>query len=121
MKPYDNLDDITRTANRLSFSPASCGSCRQIHTGSCPIPNAPYYVLSNDRFFSHSPFAPNQINVCVVPCNSMTEARAIERYIRSREDQKYIRIVEHKPRARGRILTLLLSWRYNALNQDEPR
>lgn len=123
LKAAELIDAATLHENSQKYHSDSCGSCRMIHHGSdsCIIPDAPYYVCSNDPFFSGWGHAENVTNVCVVPCASMWEAREVVGYIERRDDQKRIRIVQNKPRPRGRKLSLLLSWRYNALNADEPR
>jgi len=62
------------------------------------IPNAPYYVLSNDSFMSGWGYARDKINTCVVPCQTHNQARRVMRYISLREDQKRIRIINKKPK-----------------------
>lgn len=93
----------------------SCGSCRQVHAGSCHIPDAYAYVCSNDTFMSGWGHAKNMINVCVVPCADHEEVKRVLEYVERRTDQKYIRVCYAKPRPRGRKLSLLLQWRWNAL------
>ena len=78
------------------------------------IPDAPYYVLSNDSFMSGWGCAKNKTNTCVVPCKSMDQAMAVERYIESRGDQKYIRVVYNKPRSKHHVIySLLTEWLNN--------
>ncbi len=117
------LDLETLKENNRPYHRDMCGACRQVHgwKHSCSIPDAPIYVLSNDTFMSYWGESINKINTCVVPCASLEEANAVIRYIESRSDQKYIRLAQNKPQPRHRKLSLLLSWRYNALEIDEPR
>ena len=74
-----------------------------------PIPKAPFYVLSNDSFMSGWGGANGKINTCVVPCESYEEAIKVEGYVRSRSDQKYIRINMTPPRAKDHVIYSLLS------------
>lgn len=79
-----------------------------------PIPKAPWYVLSNDLYMSKfgPPRQNNQINVCVVPCDTYKQAESVERYVRTRSDQKRIRIVYNPPRSNpGRMYSLVLGWK----------
>lgn len=109
LKAAQVIDAATIDKYEQKFDVAMCGSCRKVHTGSCAIPDAPYYVLSNDRE-----------DTCVVPCASIWEANEVVGYIERRKDQKYIRIAYTKPRPRGRKLSLLLPWRYHGLNTEIP-
>ena len=109
------LDALHKAIHEDHSSVESCGSCRKVHGGSCKIPDAPLYVLSNDGFLSGWGKSAGAINVCVVPCASMDEVNEVIRYIESRSDQKYIRYTINKPRERGRLLSLLTSWRKCAL------
>lgn len=68
------------------------------------IPNAKYYVLSNDRFMSGWGPARGMINTVVLPCDSWNEARYVRDYADSRGDQKYVRIVCNKPRMKSHVL-----------------
>ena len=75
------------------------------------IPDAPYYVLSNDSFMSGWGHAKDSINTCVVPCETYEQAEKVEEYARSRNDQKYIRIVTNKPRKKDHVLySLVPGW-----------
>ena len=62
------------------------------------IPDAPYYVLSNDTFMSGWGPARGKINTVILPCESMPQAEAVAAYARSRTDQKRVRIVSNRPR-----------------------
>ncbi len=117
------LDDFTRAMNRRPYHSAICGCCRRTHDwrASCRIPDAPYYVISVDTFLSGWGKARGMVNVCVVPCATWREAEQVYRYVKGRSDQKSVRIVAHKPRPRGRKLSLVMPWRYHALDRDEPR
>ena len=64
------------------------------------IPDAPYYVLANDSFFSNSPLF-SGTNTVVLPCADYAEADYVEKRLRrDRDDLKRIRIVSNKPRIR---------------------
>lgn len=76
-----------------------------------PIPDAPVYVLSNDKCMSGWGKARGKINTCVVPCSSVDMARAIVAYVESRTEQKYIRLRYSKPQTRSHVLySLQLGW-----------
>jgi len=76
-----------------------------------PIPESLYYVLSDDMFFSGWGRCEGKINVCVVPCDSYKRALTVSKYIKSRSEQKRVRIVCHKPRNRKNVVySLLLNW-----------
>jgi hypothetical protein len=75
------------------------------------IPKASYYVLSNDRFMSGWGRAKRMINTCVVPCRNYAQACWVERYAKSRGDQKYVRIVSNPPRSKAHVMySLPLGW-----------
>lgn len=79
-----------------------------------PIPKAKCYVLSNDSFMSGWGYAKNKINTVVVPCESLEQAKKVEKYVESRSDQKYIRITTNKPRTKQHVLySLELEWLKN--------
>jgi hypothetical protein len=116
------LSKLKQEIDAQPFQTGSCGSCRAVHEGgSCAIPDAPLYVLSNDTFMSGWGPARERINVCVVPVASDEEAKLVEAYMESRDDQRYIRRAHSRPRARGRLLSLLLAWRENALERSVTR
>lgn len=117
------IDLAALRENNMPYHSDMCGACRMVHgwRNSCAIPDAPIYVLSNDSFMSGWGESQGKINTCVVPCASLEEANDVIRYIESRSDQKYIRLAQNKPQPRHRKLSLMLSWRYNALRMDEPR
>ena len=95
--------------------------CGGIHPqeSSCFIPDAPYYVLSHDTFMSQWGGAWDKANICVVPCNNQEEAHIVAVYVRSRSDQKNVKVVTGKPRERGRLLSNLSSWRKFAQEKAE--
>lgn len=62
-----------------------------------PIPKAPWYVLSNDPFFSGWGHAIGKTNTCVVACRNKAEAKGVFQYVKSRGDQEYIRISDCIP------------------------
>lgn len=79
------------------------------------IPKAPVYVLSNDSFLSGWGPASGTINTCVVPCLDWSEAVKVEDYLRSRGDQKRVRIVCNPPRTKKHVLySLVTGWRKQA-------
>ena len=79
-----------------------------------PIPKAKWYVLSNDSFMSNWGHATGLINTCVVPCDTLEEAEAVERYARSRSDQRYIRIAAHVRAKSGVLYSLVDGWKERA-------
>lgn len=111
------LDAVQADIAAQTYANGMCGSCRHVHAGSCRIPYAPVYVLSNDSFMSGWGLSRGQINVCVVPCADSDELDKVLAYVEKRTDQKYIRTAMRKPQARGRKLSLLLAWRDNALGR----
>ena len=74
-----------------------------------PIPKAQWYVLSNDNFMSGWGSAKG-VNTCVVPCASLEEAEQVERYVRTRDEQKYVRIVKTVRAKQGVMYSLVLGW-----------
>lgn len=86
------------------------------------IPNAPFYVLSNDTFMSgwgraHTSGAwgnphPDQgalVNTIILPCSSAKEAETVASNARRRTDQRRVRIVTAKPRLRPGVVYSLMS------------
>lgn len=73
------------------------------------IPDAPFYVLSNDTFMSGWGVAEGRTNTCVLPCESEEEAERVARNARSRSDQKRVRIVANKPRLSETVVWSLLT------------
>ncbi len=81
------------------------------------IPAAKYYVLSNDNFMSGWPGTDTEgkINTCVVPCDTLEWTEAVKAYVESREEQKYIRVVSSRPRAKSHVVySLAPGWRDRA-------
>ena len=75
------------------------------------IPESMYYILSNDTFMSNWGKSDNKINVCIVPCENKEQCGKVMRYLKTRSDQKYIRKVIHKPRARKDVIySLIPNW-----------
>ena len=75
------------------------------------IPDAPFYVLSNDTFMSGWGHAEGMTNVVIVPCEREAIANRVAAYARQRSDQKRVRIVENKPRMRrGVLYSLVPQW-----------
>ena len=79
-----------------------------------PIPKARCYVLSNDSFMSGWGGAKGKINTCVVPCDSWEQAKAVERYVRTRSDQKRIRIAT-SVRPKPHVVYSICDWKRHAL------
>ena len=84
-----------------------------------PIPEAPLYICSNDSFASETLKRASEgftKDVCIVPCFSGEEAQAVEDYVRSRKDQKYIRLNLEPPRGSSGVrFSLLLGWQSQAM------
>ena len=74
------------------------------------IPDAPYYVLAEDRFMSGWGQAEGMRNVVVLPCSDDQEARDVESYaLFQRDEMKRVRIVTNKPRMKADVLYSLLT------------
>jgi len=77
-----------------------------------PIPDAKWYVVSEDKFMSGWGRAIDKKNLCVIPCDDLAEAERVETYIQSRAEQKRIRIVAKKPKTKPNVIySLLLEWK----------
>ena len=75
------------------------------------LPKAPYYVLSNDKFFSGWGNAAGKTNTCVVPCPDYETAERVEAYVRTRTEQNWIRINTCHPRNKDHVVySLVLGW-----------
>lgn len=75
------------------------------------IPDAPFYVLSNDKFMSGWGEAKGMINTCIVPCKDEDELKRVMGYVESRNDQNRIRYCTNKPQIRRHTLySLLTAW-----------
>ena len=75
-------------------------------TSAKQIPDAKFYVLTNDRFFSDW-FGNGKTNTIILPCDSMEQVITIMKHAKSRKDQYNVRCVFNKPRIReGRIYSL---------------
>ncbi|MFO7902321.1 MAG: hypothetical protein R6U98_06665 [Pirellulaceae bacterium] len=72
------------------------------------IPDAPYYVMSNDSFMSGWGPAKGRINTIILPCESLREARIVEWNAGQRTDQQRVRIARNKPRLRDGVLYSLM-------------
>lgn len=75
------------------------------------IPDAPLYVLSNDRFMSNWAHTETEgkINTIILPCQSWEQADHVASYAETRHDQQRIRIVINKPRLRSGVVYSLLT------------
>lgn len=71
------------------------------------IPDAPYYVVTEDSFMSGWGPARGKVNVIVLPCDNYAEALIVEQNALNRRDQKRVRINTTKPRARRHWLISL--------------
>lgn len=80
------------------------------------IPDAPYYVLSNDISMSNWGKAKGKINTCVIPCQTIKEAQQVIAYIKTeRTDQQQVRVVSRKPRAKDHVIySLVTGWIENS-------
>lgn len=77
-------------------------------TSRSDIPDAPFYVLSNDSFMSGWGQAEHAINTVILPCESYSEAQIVADYAESRSEQRRVRIVANKPRLQpGHVYSLL--------------
>lgn len=83
------------------------------------IPDAPFYVLSNDTFMSGWGWAQGRINTVILPAYSLEEAEIIAENARNRSDQQRVRIVGNKPKLRRDVHYSLLT-RENAGRWYEP-
>ena len=76
-----------------------------------PIPKASWYVLSNDKFMSGWGRSEHAINTCVVPCDSLAEAEAVEAYVRTRPEQKFVRIVQRVRSKPNVLYSIVDGWK----------
>ena len=75
------------------------------------IPEAAYYVLGNDKFFSGWGLSEGKVNVAIVPCDNYTKALEVFFNFKARPEMARVRIVIHKPRLRWwYTYSLLDSW-----------
>lgn len=73
------------------------------------IPDAPFYVMCNDRFMSGWGEAKGKVNTIILPCASYEQATIVEQNAMDRPEQKNVRIVSNKPRFRyGVVYSLLI-------------
>lgn len=56
-----------------------------------------YYVTMTDKFMSGWGMAENKINKMIVECETMEQARIIERNAKKRDEMRYINICFKKP------------------------
>jgi len=82
------------------------------------IPKAPYYVLSNDSYFSGWGWAEGKTNTVILPCQSWDEAMIVQDNAQRRPEQKYVRVVTHKPRLREHVLYSILDESATAWRTD---
>jgi len=73
------------------------------------IPDAPFYVLSNDRFMSGWGRARDKTNTIILPCASYEQAQVVEQNCHDRSEQKNVRIVSNKPTLRAHVVYSLLT------------
>ena len=86
--------------------------------------DAPFYVVSTDRFMSGWGHATRKINKCVVPCETMEQAESVKRYVESRSEQEDIQILDEKPAPEKDVLySVVEGWLRRAaeLDKDEER
>jgi hypothetical protein len=67
-------------------------------TSKTQIPDAPYYVLTNDKFMSGWGMAEHKINTLIFVCDSYKQAQIVEKNALGRTDQTRVRIVSNKPK-----------------------
>ena len=67
-------------------------------TSKAQIPDAPYYVLTNDKFMSGWGMAEHKINTLIFVCDSYKQAQIVEKNALGRTDQTRVRIVSNKPK-----------------------
>jgi hypothetical protein len=72
-------------------------------TSAKEIPNAPFYVMSNDSHFSGWGPAAGRINTLILPCYSVEELEVVLRNVEDRPEQKYVRTLTKKPTIRGAV------------------
>lgn len=65
-----------------------------------PIPDARFYVVSEDTFMSGWGEAEGMRNWCVCPCDDSVTARRVAHYAKQRGDQIRVRVCRNKPRKR---------------------
>ena len=58
------------------------------------IPKAPWYVLSNDPFFSDWGHSQGKTNTCVVACETWEEAKREIRAILRRRERRGYRVIQ---------------------------
>lgn len=59
------------------------------------LPNAPYFVRAVDTFLSNWGPAEELQNLLLLACNTYEEALNVAKYVKSREEMKYVRIIKH--------------------------
>lgn len=69
-------------------------------TAQSEIPDAPYYVLSNDTFMSGWGLAKGKTNTLIFPCETREEAETVRENALYRTDQKRVRVLVRKPQLR---------------------
>ena len=70
-----------------------------------------YYVTMTDKFMSGWGMAENKINKLIFECETMEQARIIERNAKKRDEMKYINICFKKPSYnKERYLESLKTW-----------
>ena len=82
------------------------------------IPDASYYVVSEDTFFGDWGPAKDKRNICIVPCADHTMSCIVGNYVMSRTDQKNVNITKLKPKNRpGIVYSLLEQWGKRAMEE----
>ena|SRR5215211_2083295 len=61
------------------------------------IPDAPFYVVSRDRFLSGWGNSEGKDNILIIPCDDGDEACIVATNARNRTDQEAVRIFQFKP------------------------
>ncbi len=79
-----------------------------IITSAVEIPEATYYVLSDDAFMSDWGEAEGRVNTIILPASDRTEAEIVATNARNRDEQRNVRILDRKPAlSSGVIYTLM--------------
>ncbi len=79
-----------------------------IITSADAIPTTPYYVLSDDSFMSDWGEAQNRVNTIILPCTDQSEADIVATNARNRDEQRNVRIMDHKPALSSGVIYSLM-------------
>lgn len=82
------------------------------------IPDAKWYVVSTDKFMSGWGKADKMQNKLIFPTNSLDEAKNVEHYAKSRDDQIRVNIVSTKPKYDKRTNYIQLKMKHGDSNYN---